>query len=219
MADLGRVIADIAALPGDWHDSGTLPADVIHRIAKLVEERFPNGLSASAETGCGKSTLLLSHLSRRHICFTQSIGNSANKVKTHPAFNSGSVEFIHGPSQLTLRQHQWRQRLDFALLDGAHGYPFPELDYYFIYPQLSEGAILAVDDIHIPTITNLYHFLCEDEMYQLVALETYTAFFVRTGAPVFDPVGDGWFRQKYNQARFPHKEQLVPVLGEHWWLK
>jgi hypothetical protein len=218
MADPLQFIEDIAGLPHDWHASGTLPAEVVRRAAKLIQERFPKGLSASAETGCGKSTLLLSRLSRHHTCFAIA-DDAVNKVKGHRVFNPGAVEFVLGPSQLTLRQHRWRHQLDFALIDGAHGWPFPDLDYYFLYPQLTEGAILAIDDIHIPSITNMYHLLCEDEMWTLVGLEVYTAFFVRTQAPVFDPVGDNWFRQKYNQARFPHKEQLVPVLGENWWLK
>jgi len=219
MADLAQLIEEVAALPGDWHDSGTLPSQVIRRIATLVSERFRNGLSASAETGCGKSTLLLSRLSHRHFCFTVTLGDSVAKVRAHPALNRDTVEFIFGPSQLTLRHHEWKHKLDFALIDGAHGYPFPELDYYFIYPQLKPGAILVIDDIHIPTVTNLYHVLREDAMYELVAVELFTAFFVRTSAPLFDPTGDGWYLQRYNQARYPRKEDLVHVLGEYWWLK
>lgn len=219
MADLAQLIDDIALLPRDWHDGGTLSGEVIRRMANLVGDRFPQGLAASAETGCGKSTLLLSLLSDRHVCFTLGANDSATKVNLYPAFNAGAVEFIYGPSQLTLRHYEWRQKIDFALIDGAHGYPFPELDYYFIYPQLQEGAILVVADIHIPTITNFYRVLCEDDMFRLIALETNTAFFLRTGAPTFDPMGDGWYLQKYNQARFPHKDQLVPILAENWWLK
>ena len=45
----------------------------------------------------------------------------------------------------------------------------------------------------------------------------YTAFLVRTDAPLFDPTGDGWRLQLYNLRRFPNKEWLEPVLGKEWW--
>lgn len=212
------ILAEIAALPGDWHDSGNLSSAAIHRMKQLIDIYFPHGLSASAETGCGKSTLLLSRLSRRHFSFTLAVGDSLQKVKESPLTDVDRITFVEGPSQVTLRNHAWSSKLDFALVDGAHGYPFTDLDYYFIYPQLNHGAIFVLDDIHIPTITNLYRFLLEDDMFENIALEGYTSFFRRTDRPVFDPHGDGWWLQKYNQNRFPHKEWLSPVLGEKWWI-
>lgn len=213
------LLQSIAELPGNWHDSGNLSNAAIQRMATLIDEYFPNGLSASAETGCGKSTLLLSHLSRRHYVFTLDVGDSLSKVRETPQFESENVVVVPGPSQVTLRHHEWTTKIDFALIDGAHGYPFPDLDYYFLYSQLNPGALLVIDDIHIPNITNLFKFCTEDDMYRLLAIEGYTSFFLRTSAPTFDPFGDGWWMQKYNQNRFPHKDWLEGVLGEKWWLK
>jgi hypothetical protein len=56
-------------------------------------------------------------------------------------------------------------------------------------------------------------------MFDFIALERFTAFFRRTAAPSFYPFGDGWWTQKFNQNRFPFKDQLSGVLGENWWLK
>ena len=179
---------------------------------------FPQGLTASAETGCGKSTLLLSHLSKDHLVFTLDAGDSKDKVTQSDLFKPDFVTFVLGPSQITLRHYTWEKKRDFILIDGAHGYPFTDLDYYFMYPQINRGGLLALDDVHIPTITNLFNFLCEDDMFRLIALEGYTAFFLRTDKDTFDPHGDNWWTQKYNQHRFPHKDWLEPILGEKWWL-
>jgi hypothetical protein len=213
------LLDSIAALPGNWHDSGNLSPAAIYRMHDLAAQHFPKGLTASAETGCGKSTLLLSHMSAKHFTFTLEVGDSLNKVRNSSLFNPKTVHVIPGPSQVTLRHFEWKIRIDFALIDGAHGYPFPELDYYFLYSQLNPGAILVIDDIHIPTVTNMYKFLRDDAMYRLIALEGYTAFFQRTDAPTHNPLGDSWWTQGYNQKHFPHKDWLEPVLGEKWWLK
>ena len=74
---------------------------------------------------------------------------------------------------------------------------------YYVYPKLRPGALLVIDDIHIPTIYRLHTFLAEEEMFDLVHIERTTSFFVRTGAPTFFPLGDGWEHQAFNKARFP----------------
>jgi len=100
-------------------------------------------------------------------------------------------------------RHRFKHPLDLAFLDGPHGFPFPELEYFYIYPHLAPGAMLVVDDIHIPTIFNLYAFLRQEDMYDLVEVIQTTAFFRRTDAPSLSPESDGWWTQNYNKARFP----------------
>ena len=60
-----------------------------------------------------------------------------------------------------------------------------------------------MDDVYIPTIGRLFEFLSEDQMFRLREVDDTTAFFVRTEAPLFDPLGDGWWLQTYNTRRFP----------------
>src|SRR5262249_44263832 len=74
--------------------------------------------------------------------------------------------------------------------------------YYYLYPHLAAGGLLIVDDIHIPTISNLFEFLTLDQMFDLKEIVETTAFFRRTNAPTFSPIGDGWQNQRYNQMAF-----------------
>jgi hypothetical protein len=122
-----------------------------------------------------------------------------------------TVHFVVGPTQRTLPQHQFDHPLELVLLDGPHGYPFPELEYYYVYPQLREDALLIVDDIDVPTIFNFYRFLREDEMYRLVETVHTTAFFARTSASLFDPTADGWWLQNYNRTRYPVRDKTIPL--------
>ena len=124
--------------------------------------------------------------------------DSVRGVQRSPLLRAGAVTFVEGPTQLTLPRHTFDHRLQLALIDGPHGYPFPDLEYDYLYPHLEEGALLIVDDIQIPTITNLFEFLKADEMFSLQEVVETTAFFRRTAAETFPPTGDGWWTQRYN---------------------
>lgn len=209
------LLRQIQALPSDWHKAGVLDVSVLLAIVKYTEH-LP--MSHTLETGSGKSTLLLSNISSHHLVFALDDGNkSITSVKLSPLFKPETVEYIEGPTQTTLPYYRFHHKLDFALIDGPHGYPFPEMEYYFIYPHLKEGAILVIDDIHIPTIFNLFKFLMDDSMFEFLEIVNQTtAFFRRTSAPLFSPTGDGWWEQEYNKKNFPESmlnDELRKLLG------
>lgn len=185
------------------HRSGTVDVDVLRSVERLAG----HALGVTLETGCGKSTVLLSQLSTRHYVFTvdDSIeeGSSVRYFQGAPGFRPESTHCIFGPTQRTLPAFVFAHQLDLAFLDGPHGYPFPELEYYFIYPHLKSGAWLVVDDIHIPTLNRFFEFLREERMFDLVEITRTTAIFRRNTTPTFSPIEDGWWLQAFNAARFP----------------
>ncbi len=194
-------LAQIAALRSNWQWEGSpLPTKVLRAIVQHLEAR---PVSHSVETGTGKSTLLFSHVSLDHKVFTLQDGPSYSAVINCPILNREVVEFVPGPTQLTLPTYAFRDPVEVALIDGPHAYPFPELEYYYLYPHLAPGALLMVDDINIPTIFNLFAFVKDDAMFELVDVVGVTAFFRRTAAPVFSPTGNQWWAQEYNRRRFP----------------
>ena len=185
------------------HSHGTVTSLVLQAIERLA----PRELQASAETGCGKTTVLLSNMSSSHLAFavddSAGEGSSVRFCQECPLFRRDRTSIVSGPTQLTLPRFELPATLDFVLLDGPHGYPFPDLEYFYFYPRLREGSILVVDDIHIPTVHNLFRFLSDEEMFDLVEVVDHTAFFRRSAALTFPPHGDGWWLQRYNAARFP----------------
>ena len=135
------IVGAINALPHDWHGSGTMPADGIAAMAAVMAAMPP--IEFSMETGSGKTTLLFSHLSACHKVFSLDSGTgSVRNVQESPLFNAAAVEYVEGPTQRTLPAYEFAQQLDIALLDGPHGYPFPDLEYYFVYPHLRSGGVL-----------------------------------------------------------------------------
>ena len=204
------LLTEVVRIAPSLHKAGTFSAGT---LAAIVRHASARPVQHSVETGSGASTLLLSHLSEDHIVFAMDAGTgSVRAVEASSLLRREAVTLVEGPTQVTLPRYTFTHRLQLALIDGPHGYPFPDLEYYYLYPHLDAEALLIVDDIHIPTITNLFDFLSADEMFGLQEVVETTAFFRRTAAPSFPPLGDGWWTQRYNQRAF---ETTVPevVMG------
>jgi predicted O-methyltransferase YrrM len=198
--DLATTFAEIIRIAPGLHKAGTFSTVTLEAIRRHATAA---PVAASAETGSGASTLLLSHISKAHTVFAMDLDTgSVRQVEASPLLKPGVVTFVEGPTQQTLPRHQFAGMLDLVLIDGPHGYPFPDLEYYFFYPHLRAGSLLIIDDIHIPTITNLFDVIRSDDMFTLEDVVETTAFLRRTSAPTFSPTGDGWWLQNYNKRAF-----------------
>lgn len=205
-------ILDAAQLlnPGD-----SMSPRVLRAIAKHAAER---NIHRSVETGAGGSTLLFSQISARHTAFTVQGENSIiTRVKASSLFQTATSDFIEGPTQRTLPRYTFDRPLDAVLIDGPHAFPFPQIEYFYLYPHIASDGLLIVDDIHIPTVHEFFQFLRQDDMFELIEVVERTAFFRRTTAPVFDPWQDGWWLQRYNRKpliRYTWREALRKSLPQ-----
>jgi hypothetical protein len=212
--DITDILDRIAALPSNWHGAGTMGASALRAIARHAERVGP--IRHSAETGSGKTTLLFSHLSQDHRVFAVDDGASISQVRGSPLFRAETVTYIEGPTQITLPQYRFSDRLQFVLIDGPHGYPFPDLEYYYFYPLLEPGGLLLIDDLPIPTIARMFDIIKADDMFELVeVVNDQLAIFSRTDAPLIDPASDSWWLQGYNRR---HYERVLKGAPQPSWL-
>jgi len=191
------------------HHAGTFPTDVL----RIIETMLPGAVQTSAETGCGKSTILMSNISSNHTVFClddrdQRDQSSVNFFTECPLTRTERVQTVFGPTQVTLPAFRQHRTYDIVMIDGPHGWPFPELEYYFFYPHIAIGGYLILDDCHIPSIGRMADILAEDAMWSLQGFAATTALFRRTQAPLFDPLGDGWWEQRYNRRRISPKSEF-----------
>jgi hypothetical protein len=61
------------------------------------------------------------------------------------------------------------EKLDFAYVDGCHGYPFPALDWHFIDKHLRIGGHIGFDNVEVPTVKLHCDFLEANRSYALVS--------------------------------------------------
>ena len=195
---ISDLIDKIAELPSDWHKAGMMSPEVLRAIARHSEQIGP--IIQSAETGSGLTTLLFSHLSASHLVFAIDLNGSIRQPKESPLLNPEAVTFVEGPTQVTLPNFRFSRKLQIALIDGPHGYPFPDLEYYYFYPHIETGGLLVIDDIKIPSISRMVDIVKADDMFNLLEIVGNTAIFRRSQASLIDPKSDSWWLQGYNRA-------------------
>jgi hypothetical protein len=169
-----QLIDKIAALPKDWHGAGSV----------------------------SRETLLLSHLSDNHLVFAKDDGRSISESRASSLLQAEHVTFIEGPTQKTLPYYEFDCTFQVVLLDGPHGYPFPDLEYYYFYPRLDSGGLLILDDTQIPSIGRMLDILRADAMFDLLEIVGDTAFLRRTSAAIIEPCSDSWWMQGYNRSYY-----------------
>jgi FkbM family methyltransferase len=216
LSDLVEDVERYKAKHGGAHHAGTLTYWPLKQIQYYLQTYFAGQQINTAETGCGASTILFSKFSAQHTVYCYDDSGSENSsvtfAKNCPIFVPENIKWVFGPTQETLLHTPPREPLDLVLIDGPHGYPFPELEYFRFWPLLKPGSIVVLDDIHIPTIGNMYRFLCQDAMFYPMRIIETTAFFQRTDVPAFDPASDGWWLQRYNVQRFEAQRGHTPKL-------
>jgi predicted O-methyltransferase YrrM len=200
--DIEAILANLASAD---HRAGTFMIDVLQALVKVL----PKGPITTLETGCGKSTIVFSNIAAKHVCFAYDdrklSDSSVLLVQESPDFKADRTEWVFGPTQKTIPAFKFEEgrTFDVILIDGPHGYPFPDLEYAFLYPLLKEGSILIVDDIHIPNIGHMYDLLRADRMYDEIGVFASTGVLRRTGVEGVPPDGDHWWEQHYNVVNFP----------------
>lgn len=181
--------------PANWSVAG----DVLDYLAGLVQP----GMN-TLETGAGQTTLAFALCGANHTCITPDEDQAARiRAYLEPLEPEGSVCFIHRSSDEALPDGDGiPERLDIVLIDGAHRFPFPMIDWHYTQGRMPAGGIMVVDDYRMPSVRILYDFLEGEDDWELVKAFQTTAFFrkVEDRANVWD-----WADQKINK---PHLDRL-----------
>lgn len=197
-----RLLADRPAFhawpdgtPANW----SVAPDVLRALTALVKP----GMN-TLETGAGQTTVAFVLGGANHVCITPDTAQ-ADKIQRYLGRlgTAGSVRFIHESSDEALPAGRGiSERLDIVLIDGAHRFPFPILDWYYTQGRVPVGGLMIVDDYKMPSVRILYDFLQGEDEWELVHAIEVTAFFRRVKETV--SVWD-WADQHINK---PHLDRI-----------
>jgi len=124
---------------------------------------------ATLETGAGSSTIVFAAGGADHEAVSPSAAEheAIRAACSRLGVSSERVRFHVGLSQEVLPAREPRP-LDLALVDGAHGFPYPVLDWWYLAPQLKLGGIVLLDDAYMPPVGMLVDFLRRSPAWQVL---------------------------------------------------
>ncbi len=113
----------------------------------------------TVETGSGASTVVFASCGSRHTAISPRATEHA-AIRAYcedQGIDVNGVTFIAEPSHTALAREG--EPIDLALIDGAHGFPYPVLDWFEIQSRLRKGGMLLLDDSYIPTVNMVVRYL------------------------------------------------------------
>ena len=149
------------------------------------------------ETGAGLSTVLFAALGANHICVTPSSDEVA-RIQDYCAshqIDASRIRFIVEPSDRAL-PHLEDDDLDLVLIDGAHGFPMPAVDWLYAARKLRRGGLLVMDDVNLPAVRLVADFLDADQRWTFHGREPTWAAWMRLRVT---ELSEDWWEQPFYQ--------------------
>ena len=171
----GPKLHQSAGVPHSWQVSD----DVLQFIDGHVTQE-----TSTLETGAGVTTVLFAISGSKHTCIVPFV-DEVDRIKAFCAehgISLANVTFVIERSEFALPRLDPGQ-LDLVLIDGAHGFPSPLIDWYFTADRLRVGGYLVLDDTWLWSVNVLKQFLMQEPEWRL-----YRDMWPRSA--IFSKVGD-----------------------------
>jgi hypothetical protein len=168
---------DLRAAPPGLHGQAEFWGLAWEALA-FIERTVQPGM-ATLETGAGASTIVFAARGADHEAVTPS-AEEADRITAEcerRGIATEKLRFRIGSSPDVLRT--WDARpLDLVLVDGAHAFPYPTLDWWFLAPHLKVGGLMLLDDAYMPPVAAVVDHLRGSPAWRLeepVSFRTATA--------------------------------------------
>jgi Methyltransferase domain len=152
--------------PPDLHGEGEYWGLAWAALAWLERNVEPGW--ATLETGSGASTLVFAARGAVHEAVTPDPGEE-NRIRGRCAelgLDASLLTFRIGPSHEVLARWQPRT-LDLVLVDGAHGFPYPILDWWHIASHVRVGGTVLLDDAYLPAVAAIVDFARANDAWRV----------------------------------------------------
>ena len=136
--------------------------DVLNFISSNVDSHH-----VTLETGGGSSTVVFAAKSKKHFCVNPD-ATSNELVKNwlqSKGYSTDNLYFVEQSSDKGLPGLELTDKVDVALIDGNHSFPFPVIDWHFIDGYLAIGSKLLLDDTQILSVRIVKEFLLLEPSY------------------------------------------------------
>jgi predicted O-methyltransferase YrrM len=190
--------------PPNLHAAGRvyfgLQWDALRWLERTVQPEW-----TTLETGCGGSTVVFAAKGARHLAITPA-ADEHDAVRAYcaaRAIPTTRLSFLAAPSDEALLREWVPEALDLVLVDGAHGFPFPALDWYLTARHLRRGGIVVLDDAFLPSVHVVVRFLRASPSWRMEAPLGYRTVAFRK---VADELSYDWVGSRFD--RIPRFDYL-----------
>jgi hypothetical protein len=154
-----------------FHKKGTSRWDSLPGTLRAIQQSVRDG-NRTLETGCGASTVVFAAQGARHTVLSPDPEEHEHvrKYLKQIGVDDSRLISIVGLSDLVLPDLCTERVLDVALIDGAHSFPYPAIDWHYISRALKIGGKLIIDDIPIPATAYVFRFMQSDPAWRLDAI-------------------------------------------------
>jgi hypothetical protein len=159
------------------------------------------------ETGCGGSTVVFAARGARHVAITPAAyeHDAVRAYCAQHAISTAALSFLTAPSDEALLREWTPEPLDLVLVDGAHGFPFPALDWYLTARHLRPGGLVVLDDAFLPSVHVVVRFLRSNPSWRMEKPLGYRTVAFRK---VADELSYDWVGSRFD--RIPRFDYLPP---------
>jgi Methyltransferase domain len=132
-----------------------------------LEQNVTEGM-ATLETGAGASTIVFASRGAAHVAVTPEPEEEERirRACREREIDDSRLTFNIGRSQDVLPALPARD-LDLVLVDGAHGFPYPVLDWWHLAPRLKKGGRMLLDDAYLPGVAAVVDFVRSSDAWEL----------------------------------------------------
>lgn len=182
-----------------FHLDGEARWDALPETLEAIRRSAKRG-DSTIETGVGASTVVFAASGAHHTAISPSpaeherVRNYCRQI----GVDDSRVTFVVGLSDDVLPPLLGRERtLDVAFIDGAHSFPFPVVDWYYIARSLKVGGKLLLDDVPIPAVAQVFRHMRLEPNWRLDGVFDDRSAAFTLLAP---PAPELWSSQPFNRS-------------------
>jgi predicted O-methyltransferase YrrM len=182
-----------------FHLGGEARWDALPQTLEMIRRSARHG-DSTIEVGAGASTVVFA---ASGACHTAISPNPAEHQRVRDycrriGVDESRISFVTGLSEDVLPSLLGRDRtLEVAFIDGAHSFPFPMIDWYYISRSLKVGGRLLLDDIPIPAVAQIFRHMRLEHNWRLDGVFDDRAAAFTLLAP---PGPEVWAQQAFNSG-------------------
>lgn len=159
---------------GQTWNTGGFGEEHLRPLVGFLRDRLPPRPTI-LETGAGCSTIAFFFLDPRRVVSVAPSANLFARIRSYcevhgiatSVFEShvGFSEWVLPALAQPIEALPW---VDFALIDGGHGWPTPFVDFFFANHMLRRGGYIMVDDVQLHSVKELARLLGQQPGFELV---------------------------------------------------